>query len=407
MRVLLIDVNCKSSSTGQIVYNLYSYLNSHGDEAAVCYGRGKKIAGENIYKFGLDVETYLHALLTRITGYTGCFSYLSTLRLIKYIKGFRPDVVHIHEMHAYFVNIVQLLDFLKRENIPVVHTLHCTFSYTGKCGHHLDCDKWKTCCEECPRLKEYVSSVFFDRTKQMFLRKKNAFEGFNTMMIVTPSKWLADFAADSFLGQYPIKVINNGIDINVFHPKDSSSLRKTLNLDDRKKVVLSVAPNIMGNAKGGKWILKIADVLKQENIHFILIGADCMNANEHYDKNVTVLNRISDQNELAYFYSLADMFVICSEMENFPTTCIEAQCCGTPICGFDVGGTKETNLNGDENPFFQYGDYKSLSQYISKHIDDKSNGYYKNDALCTFSSEKFAKEHHKLYHSLQINLRGK
>ena len=106
MKILLIDVNCKNSSTGKILYDLYTGVNESGNEAAVCYGRGKKIKEHNIFKFGLDVETYIHALLTRITGFTGCFSPFSTIRLIRFIKKFKPDVVHIHELHAYFVNIL-------------------------------------------------------------------------------------------------------------------------------------------------------------------------------------------------------------------------------------------------------------------------------------------------------------
>ena len=112
MRVLLLDVNCKSSSTGQIVYNIYTYLNNHGNTASICYGRGKVINENNIYKFGLDLETNCHALLTRITGYTGCFSYFSTKRLIQFIESFQPDVVHIHELHAYFINDTYFLILL-------------------------------------------------------------------------------------------------------------------------------------------------------------------------------------------------------------------------------------------------------------------------------------------------------
>ena len=118
MKVLLIDVVCKYGSTGKIVYDLYNEINSRGDEAAICYGRGPKIKEKNIYKFGLDFETYLHALLTRFTGFTGCFSYFSTRRLIRFIKKFKPDVVHFHELHAYFLNVNRLLKFLKNYRYP-------------------------------------------------------------------------------------------------------------------------------------------------------------------------------------------------------------------------------------------------------------------------------------------------
>lgn len=130
----MIDVNCKNSSTGRIVYDLYSNINASGDVAAVCYGRGQKIDEPNIFKFGLDWETCLHAMLTRLTGFTGCFSFFSTRRLLNFIREFQPDVVHIHELHAYFVNIKLLISYLKKAEIRIVCTLHCEFMYTGNAG---------------------------------------------------------------------------------------------------------------------------------------------------------------------------------------------------------------------------------------------------------------------------------
>ena len=175
MRVLLIDVNCKNSSTGKIVYDLYTYLNDHGNIATVCYGRGPKLHEKNIYKFGIDIETYLHAFLARITGYNGCFSYYSTKRLINYIEKFKPDMIHIHELHAYFVNIGTLINYIKKKQIPVVWTFHCEYMYTGKCGHAYDCENLKVECDNCPMLSKNPKSIFFDRTKEMFNFKKKLF----------------------------------------------------------------------------------------------------------------------------------------------------------------------------------------------------------------------------------------
>lgn len=395
MKILLIDVNCKNSSTGKIVYDLYGQLMSNGHEAAICYGRGPKINERNIFKFGIDLETYFHALLTRITGYTGCFSYFSTKRLIRFIKKFKPDVVHIHELHAYFININALLNYLKKQNIKVVHTLHCAFSYTGKCGHHLDCNKWKTVCNNCPKIKEYVSTVFFDQTKKMFLKKKRAFTGFNDMTIVCPSNWLASFARESFLGQYPIKVINNGINTTIFYPRDTKNKRKELSILLDEKVVVSVAPNLMSNSKGGAFVLEIAKKARDLRWKFILVGVNESKIN--VPENVILLPKISNQNELAELYSLADAFVICSKMENLPTTCLEAQCCGTPVCGFDVGGTKETSvLEGDF--FVEYGNLEKLFQVLNMLIISKTSKS-EISALATkkFDKKVFFSEYLKVY----------
>lgn len=382
MRVLLIDVNCKGSSTGQIVYNLYSHLNSHGDEAAVCYGRGERINERNIFKFGLDWETYLHAFLTRITGYTGCFSFFSTRRLIKFIETFRPDVVHIHELHAYFVNIKQLLEYLAEKKIKVVHTLHCEFSYTGKCGHSVECEKWKTECNNCPHLQDYVSTVLFDHTKHMQKVKREAFANIKDLVIIAPSKWLADRAKESFFRDRLVKVIHNGIDTNVFHPVNATDLRSELRIAPDDKVILALAPNLMSKEKGGKHVLKIAKDVNNPHIMFVLVGVDEPEKVKPHNDRVIVKGRIYDKGLLAQYYSLADVFLICSERENFPTTCLEAQACGTPVCGFKTGGVGETLIGSDE----LLADYGNVSKLVS--IINKQNKITADNRITLASKTK-------------------
>jgi len=363
LKVLLIDVNCKNSSTGKIVYNLYSYLGQNGNEAAVCYGRGDLVEEKNIYKFGLDWETKLHALLTRITGYTGCFSVLSTKRLIAYIDSFKPDIVHIHELHAYFVNIKPLLEHLKAKQIKTVVTLHCEFAYTGKCGHSMDCTQWQTECRDCPNLREYVKTLWFDRTNHMFRQKKSGFDAIEELVVTAPSDWLASRAKLSFFKNRHILTVHNGVDTDVFCPCDANELRTQYDIKDGQKVILALAPNVLSHEKGGDCVLSLAEHPLCKDMLFILVGADKIPDSK--PQNVIIEGRKSDPNLLAKYYSLADAFVICSTKENFPTTCLEAQCCGTPVYGFDTGGTLETSLVGKAN-FTKYGDIDSLAKLLSK-----------------------------------------
>lgn len=400
MRVLLIDVNCKNSSTGKIVYDLYTAVNQSGNEAAVCYGRGEKINEPNIFKFGLDIETYIHALLTRITGFTGCFSPFSTFRLIRFIKKFKPDVVHIHELHAYFLNIKPLINYLKKNKIKTVMTLHCEFAYTGKCGHSVECEKWKTECDNCPHLRDYPSTMFFDHTKSMFRQKKRLFEDFEHLTIVTPSNWLAQRAKQSFLGAKDIRVVHNGIDTDIFSPQDPAELKIKHNIADDEKVVLALAPGLMSENKGGKYVLQLADIMKDKNVRFIMIGVD-----EEMDPpsdKVVILHRIYDKKLLAQYYSLADVFVICSERENFPTTCLEAQCCGTPVCGFDVGGVRETVLPQLIKNCVSYGNMDALRETVLKQLTQKKQGVC-DGAENYFSKSAMAQTHIQLYAKLYRN----
>lgn len=364
MRILLIDVNCKYSSTGKIVYDLYKMLNRDGHVAAICYGRGPKVVEKNIYKFGLDLETYLHAGLTRLTGLTGCYSYFSTNRLISFIDKFKPDIVHIHELHAYFVNIATVINYLKYKNIPIVWTFHCEFMYTGKCGFAFECNKWQYGCGKCTCLNSYPKSLFFDFTRKMLKDKTELLANVNKLIIVTPSQWLADRVKKSELRNKDIRVIYNGIDTeSIFYPRDIDSLKRHYLIYD-EKVLLAVAPDIMSERKGGKYVLELAERFRMDKLKVVIVGLDENDLHKSYPNNVIPVGLIKDQNMLACFYSMADVFLICSKQENYPTVCLEAQSCGTPVCGFDVGGTKETSVLRDDACFVNYGDVQTLETVI-------------------------------------------
>ena len=376
MRILLIDVNCKYSSTGKIVYDLYNNLTACGHEAAICYGRGPRIVEGNIYKFGLDWETNLHAVLARTTGYNGCFSYFSTKRVIDYIEQFKPDLIHIHELHAYFVNVVQLIEFIKKKRIPVVWTFHCEYMYTGKCGYAYECTNWLNGCGNCKAIKDYPKSLWFDQTMKMLADKKRVLTDYR-FTIVTPSQWLAERTRQTFLKNNKIIVINNGIDTQtIFFPRKRTTKFPSL---EGKKVILSVAPNIMDERKGGKYVLELGEKLKDSNVIFVMIGTD---ETKQYSENIYFVERTKNQVELAEWYSMADAFLICSTMENFPTTCLEALSCGTPVIGFNCGGTPETA----PFPFGQFvslGDYESLKKIVLNL--NTTNEERKNKGLCVKS----------------------
>lgn len=387
MRVLLIDVNCKYSSTGKIVYDLYTGLNKSGHTAAVCYGRGPLISEPNIYKFSSDIEVYAHAFLTRLTGLTGSYSYFATRKLLKLIDKFKPDVVHIHELHAYFVNLTPVINYLKKNKIKVVWTFHCEFMYTGKCGYAYECEGWKNECGHCPQVKEYPSSLLFDFTNKMFKEKKSLFDSFDNLTIVTPSKWLADRVKQSFLGNRDIQIIHNGIDTEIiFYPRQFEHLKLKHNISD-EKIVLAVAPDLMSERKGGKWVLELSKRFKDKKIKFILIGIDDLS--EKTNDNVIIIGKTENQHELAEYYSMADLFVICSKRENFPTTCIEALSCGTNVIGFDEGGTRETAPEG-YGIFVPYGDVDELEKTVrlifSGLIQLKSK-----EECAQFGREKYSK----------------
>ena len=389
-RILLIDVNCKNSSTGKIVYDLYRKIIADGRKAAICYGRGEKIFEDNIYKFGLDWETYLHAGLSRITGYNGCFSALSTLRLIKYLKKFKPDIIHIHELHAYFVNIKPILNYIKKNNIPVVWTFHCEYMYTGKCGHAEECVNFMYNCGNCPKIREYPKSLLFDKTSQMLSEKKNLLKDLD-FQIITPSKWLADRVKLSYLKDKDIRVVHNGVDTDIFYPRNEIDVKRKYNIDKNAIMIIAVGNDILSDNKGGKYLLELSSSGEFENVDFVLVGVRKSDINElrhkynSHDKDsqliieskssrtkVHLIPLINNQIELACIYSAADLLLLTSKKETYSLPCAEALCCGTKVVGFECGAP-ETIFGGKYAKFVTYGDLEALKKEIKTSIDINNN----------------------------------
>ena len=364
MKILLIDVNCENSSTGDIVSLIHTHLD-HDHDSLLCYGRGKAVHAAGVRKFGIDAETALHGFLARLSGYNGCFSCFSTRRLIRLIEEYQPDLVHIHELHAYFVNHVQLLEYLQKKNIPVIQTLHCEYSYTGKCGYAGDCEHWKTRCGNCPKIHAYVGSWFFDRTSAMFDAKKKAYLALPDLTLTVPSDWLKERVKQSFLKDRPVFTVHNGVNTDFFHDRDPFEARKALGLPMNQKIILAVAPKIMGSRKGGKRILEAAEKLKDQSFRFLLIGAEKPDAAL---QNVTLLPPVYDKEMLANYYSAADVFVLASSRETFSMTCAEALCSGTRIAGFRCGAP-ETIFEEPYARFADYGDIDALADLILAQLN--------------------------------------
>jgi glycosyltransferase involved in cell wall biosynthesis len=389
MKILLIDVNCKHSSTGRIVYDLYNEFNNMGHTAAICYGRGELINEPNIYKHNNLFEVSLHALRTRLTGYVGYGSEFATKRLIKYINNFEPDIVHLLTIHGYHVDMYALLDFLKSRKFKVVYTLNDECTQTGKCGHAFECDKWLEKCENCPQLREYPKSLWFDRTAKEFTLKKNIFQDFPQITFVPGSQWIGELSQRSIiLKGHKFYVIYTGIDTSSFQPMKVDRLRKKHNLTD-DKVLIFVTPNFDDPYKGGQYLIDLAYRLSDEKIKIFIIGN--RNPIKNLPGNVIAVGRIESKEELAEYYSLGDLFVITSYMETFPTVCIESLCCGTPIVGFDRGGIKETAPEGC-GVFVPFGDVDSLTDVIKKTL--KGDIRLKPKSECSkISKEIYDKAH--------------
>ena len=223
MKVLQINTVCGNGSVGRITVDISHALEKTGDECLIAYGRRSAPADVNAWKFGTDLDMGFHVLSTFLKGEHGFASKKQTGRLIEKIKEYDPDVIQLHNIHGFYLDIEQLFGYLRQAGKPVVWTLHDCWPMTGHCAYfdYAGCEKWKSQCERCALHRStYPYALFKDNSRDNYLRKKKMLgdQPIPNMTIVTPSKWLADLVKESYLKDYPVKVIHNGIDVNRFKP---------------------------------------------------------------------------------------------------------------------------------------------------------------------------------------------
>lgn len=304
----------------------------------VVYGRGTAPGNINNIKIGSRLEIFLNRLIARVFDLDGFCAIFGTRKLIKNIKKFSPDIVHLHNLHGDYINLSMLFNFLKKYNKPVVWTLHDCWALTGHCSHfdYIKCEKWKNECNSCPQKKSYPKSIFLDRSKRNYKQKKTFFTSIGNLTVVTPSKWLAGVVKESFLKDLTVKVINNGIDLEVFKPTDSQ-LREKLGLTD-EKIIMGCAFS-WTKRKGLDVFCELADMIEDE-YKIVLVGVSEELAKE-LPENIITVQKTGTQNELAEFYSIADFFVNPTKEETLGMVNIEANACGTPVITFNTGGSPE------------------------------------------------------------------
>jgi putative colanic acid biosynthesis glycosyltransferase len=390
MKILQVNSVYKKGSTGKIISDIHTVLKERNYESVVCYGRGEKFYESSVYKTSSEISAKWSALSARITGIPYASSYYSTSELINVINKEKPDIVHLQCINGFFVNIYKLLNFLKRENIKTVLTLHAEFMYTGSCGHAFECEKWKSGCGKCPQLWEATKSLFFDRTDTAWLKMRDAFKDFHNLTIVSVSGWLEDRAKQSpILRNKKFVTIENGIDTeNVFHRVSYEHIKKKLELGN-EKILLHVTSNFSDNIediKGGHYIIDLANRLKDENIKILVIGR--RNNQLKLPNNIIYVGVTNNQKELAAFYSLADLSIITSRRETFSMPCAESLSCGTPVVGFRAGAPEAISLK-EYSEFVEYGNMDELEKVVRNWIGKKPN---LTSSISEIASQHYSKE---------------
>lgn len=339
MKVLQITAFSGWGCTGRIALGIHNALVLEGHESAIAWGR-MNTAPENVpaIQVGNKYDQMLHGLYTRITDKCGFGSKRVTKQFLKKIEEYNPDLIQLHIIHGYYINLEILFNYIKEKDIPIVWTFHDCWAFTGHCPYFdfVGCNKWETGCHHCEQKSHHPRSWFTDNSAWNYINKRKLFTGINNMTIITPSEWLAGLVRKSFLKEYNVQVINNGINLNDFKPTEGS-FKKNRGIED-KKIVLGVSSTWV-KSKGLEDFAELSKKLPKQYV-VVLVGL----TKEQKDKlpsNMIGIERTDSIKELAELYTAAEVFVNPTYEDNYPTTNLEAIACGTPVITYDTGGSGE------------------------------------------------------------------
>lgn len=360
MRILQITV-ASLGGIGRLTRDIDSVLIKEGFESRIAYGRGEIIDPRRDYMFGSKVEIYLHAFWGRLDDSVGFHSKHGTRELLTFMDEFKPDLVHLHNLHGYYINIEILFSYLKRHNIPTVWTLHDCWSFTGHCANFefSNCYKWKTQCNNCPISNSYPKT-YIDRSRRNYNKKNVCFNSIHNLTLITPSEWLRSYVKQSFLNKHNVVTINNGIDLNVFHVTGVYKERA-------KKIVLGLASS-WSERKGLNDFIRLAQILP-DNFQIVLVGISDKIA-KILPLNIKTISHTESVNELVDVYNKAFIFVNPTYEDNFPTTNLEALACGTSVLTYQTGGSVESVTN-ETGYIVPQGDVLALAEKIKAHIKNE------------------------------------
>ena len=391
MKIVHINTVC-STSVGNIMGNIQRIANKKGIETLTIYGRRKGYRDLPCIKVGNGIDFWMHVILTTITDRHGLGSRFMTRRIVRVLRKEHPDIIHLHNIHGYYLNYPILFDFLKNEyKGKIFWTLHDCWAFTGHCAYYTaaNCNKWKDNCNCCAEKGEYPISWFLDASSYNYNNKKKNFTGLQNLTLIVPSQWLQKQVIESFLKEYPIKIVSNGIDLQLFKPIHKDAIRNKYKIPSDKKILLGVAM-YWTKRKGLEDFLNLASLLDRKYV-IVLVGVSARQK-KNFPSNIIGIERTEDISELVALYSNAHIFINPSIEETFSMVTIEAMACGTPVIALDTSAvceliTEETGIIvhriiGEKDAT---RDYKNAISIIEKRIESG------------MISEKSLTEHAKRY----------
>lgn len=402
--LLQINVDANNGSNGSIARAIGDKVHALGWKSYIAYGR-LSVPSETstLIKIGNKINVYEHVLESRMFDNHCLSSRYCTRKLINKIDQIAPDIIHLHNIHGYFINFKILFEYIKKKNIPVVWTLHDCWSFTGHCAHfeNYGCFKWKEGCFDCKFHKSYPQSWLIDRSKDNYILKKRLFTSIPNLTIVPVSDWLSNYLKESYFCNTKIITIKNGINLNVFYPREKN--KSELGLDSNKFTILGIS-NVWTNDKG---LQEFIELSKDERYQIVMIGVD-NNVKKILPSNIIAINRTTNQSQLAEYYSVADILVNPTYADTYPTINLESLSCGTPLITYRTGGSPET-IDENTGIVVEKGDKHSLYQAVETMYNETIENRINRKQQCIkrakelFNKEKCFDRYIELYEKILQN----
>ena len=399
--LLQINTSINIGSTGRIAEQLGQYVQLKGWNSYIAYGRRIRNSKSSPVKIGNKIDISFHVLQSRIFDRHGLGSVRSTREFLNEIMRINPDIIHLHNIHGYYLNYPELFKYLSENNIPVVWTLHDCWPVTGHCSYFSDinCGKWKTECHHCPKKRSYPASMYLDKSRINYRLKKHYFNAVDNLTIITVSTWLSSIVKESYLAEHPVCVINNGIDLDVFYPQsDNSGIRNKYRIFD-KYLLLGVA-STWDRRKGLEDYLKLRGILSDEYV-IVLVGLSGKQI-KSLPPDIIGIKRTESIKELAELYSAADIVLNLSILESFGLTTVEGFACGTPGIVYNCTASPEL-VTQETGIIVEPGNIRALATGVEKIISEGKKHYAANcrkRALMYYNKEDRLGEYMKLYTEL-------
>ena len=394
-----------NTSTGRIMQEIGELAIQHGWESYIAYSYGRdgiKPCKSHLVPVGNRWSVVWHGIVTRLFDRHGLSSDEATRRFIRQIEELNPDIIHIHNIHGYFLNYKILFEFLSRYGKPVIWTVHDCWLYTGHCYYYsyIGCNKWQIGCRHCPQKKEFPTSWLLDRSERNFLDKKAAFTSMpkERLTIVPVSEWIRGEMEHSFLKGYDMRVIHNGINLEVFNIYGTEEVKNKYELGG-KHILLGVA-SIWSREKGLDDFIELSAMLNEDET-LVLVGVDAV-IQKRLPQNIVGIRRTENIRQLAELYSAADVFVNLTWQDNYPTVNLEAIACGTPVVTYRTGGSIEA-VTEHTGFVVEQGDVKGILEAVRKIEKEGKTSYQqpcRDYALAHFNKEERYADYLRLYDEL-------